>query len=125
MARYCVNCGKELNESDNVCSNCGTRVEGKKTYVNQVSESSKTNGFAVAGFVLALLSFFCCGSTSVLGLVFSIVGLVNSKKYNDNGKGLAIAGIAISCVGVLILVILNIFIYVGGYSYSNFSTYYY
>jgi Tfp pilus assembly protein PilE len=62
--------------------------------------AAKTSGMAIAGFVLA---FFC----SLLGLIFSIIGLSQVNKSNGTlgGKGLAIAGIIISSlfmvVGVL------------------------
>jgi hypothetical protein len=65
--------------------------------------SSKTNGLAIAGFVLAFIA-------SLIGLVLSIIALVQTKKTGDKGKGLAIAGIIVSSVvtalGVLLLVIL-------------------
>ena len=61
------------------------------------------NGFAVAGFVL---SFF----SGLLGLIFSIIGVNNASKYDDKGKGLAIAGIIISCIDLIIEFILIIVI---------------
>ena len=73
--------------------------------VFQASGSARgTNGFAVTGLVLGILSFvFCCcyGGIpfNVLGLVFSIIGLVqiNREPRRYGGKGLAIAGIVL-CV---------------------------
>jgi hypothetical protein len=53
-----------------------------------------TNGMAIAGFVL---SFFC----SVLGLIFSIVGLNQIKERGQGGRGLAIAGIVISVLSII------------------------
>jgi hypothetical protein len=51
-------------------------------------------GMAIAGFVL---SFF--GPFSVLGLIFSLVALSGMKRTgNEEGKGLAIAGVVISSV---------------------------
>lgn len=57
-----------------------------------------TNGMAIAGFVL---SFFC----SLLGLIFSIIGLNQTKQRNQGGRGLAIAGIIISIVSILIAIV--------------------
>lgn len=66
-----------------------------------------TNGFAVAGFVISLVStILCCGSFNWLSLVFSIIGLVNSKKMNGEGKGLSIAGIVISSVFLILTILL-------------------
>lgn len=105
MSKFCSNCGTEIVDGANACSNCGTLVN--KPQVTNVNVSNQpTNGFAIAGFVLSLVSLVCCGTTSVLGLIFSIIGLVQSKKMNGNGKGLAIAGIVISCIFVVIVVLL-------------------
>ena len=53
-----------------------------------------TNGMAIAGFVL---SFLC----SILGLIFSIIGLNQTKQRNQPGGGLAIAGIIISILSII------------------------
>jgi hypothetical protein len=50
---------------------------------------------AIAGFVLA---FFC----SILGLIFSIIGLNQAKARNQGGQGLAIAGIIISLLSIVV-----------------------
>ena len=49
-----------------------------------------TNGMAIAGFVTALI---CC---SPLGIIFSAIGLSQiNQNPNQQGKGLAIAGLII------------------------------
>lgn len=55
----------------------------------------RTNGMCIAGFVLA---FFC----SILGLIFSIIGLNQAKTRNERGQGFAIAGIVISVLGIIL-----------------------
>lgn len=111
MAKFCSNCGKEVSENDNVCGYCGKAVNGNTVVNNTIINqgNNKSDGFAVAGFVLSLVSFLCCGGTSTLGLIFSIIGLVNCNKNNKNGKGLAIAGIIISSIGLITLVLLYSF----------------
>ena len=64
-----------------------------------MEKTNKSNGYAIAGFVL---SFFF----TILGLVFSIIGLSKSKEYNGNGKGLAIAGIILSVLHLVTLILL-------------------
>lgn len=59
------------------------------------------NGFAVAGFVLSFFGGF-------FGLLFSIIGVCNATKYDDKGRGLAIAGIIISCINLIIEIIIII-----------------
>ncbi len=51
----------------------------------------KTNGLAIAGFVLSF-------PLPLIGFILSIIGLVKAKNYGGNGQGLAIAGIVISII---------------------------
>lgn len=64
------------------------------------------NGFAIAGFVC---SFF----TSIIGLIFSIIGLNQIKRQGGKGKGLATAGIIISVAKLGIYLLLIVMIIVG------------
>ena len=67
------------------------------------------NGFAIAGFVC---SFF----TSIIGLIFSIIGLNQIKRQGGKGKGLATAGIIISVAKLCIYLLLIVMIIVGLFS---------
>jgi hypothetical protein len=73
-----------------------------------VMPSSKTNGFATAGFVCGIASlpmFCCCGFPfNLLGLIFSIIALVQIKAAVEKpeGRGLAIAGLVCSAVSLLL-----------------------
>ena len=131
MAKFCRECGKELEENSKFCNNCGTKIEEEKTEetntsnentnesaasnagtnvtYNQTYVTKKSNGMAIAGFVISLVSLLCCGYSSWLGLIFSIIGLVNANKNEGEGKGLAIAGIVISSILIIIIVLLTIF----------------
>ena len=54
--------------------------------------AGKTNGMAVAGFVLSLLCW-------PLGIIFSAIGMNQTKADpSQGGRGLAIAGLVISIV---------------------------
>lgn len=84
--------------------------EPKKDYydINNYDEPEKSgsNGVAVAGFVVSLVSFFACcgcGFLWIVSLILSIVGAVKSKTVGK-GKGLAIAGIIISAIQGLFIV---------------------
>ncbi len=63
-------------------------------------------GFAIAGMVLGIVSIVCCcspfvgGVTGVLGLIFSIMVLVQKKP----GKGMAIAGAICAAIGLILVV---------------------
>ena len=131
MAKFCRECGKELEQNSKFCKNCGTKIEEEKTEeantsnentnesaasnagtnvtYNQTYVTKKSNGMAIAGFVISLVSLLCCGYSSWLGLIFSIIGLVNANKNEGEGKGLAISGIVISSILFILIVLLTIF----------------
>ncbi len=58
-----------------------------------------TNGMAIAGFVLTF--FFW-----PLGIVFSFIGLSQTKRTGQGGHGLALAGAIISCTFGAVIVLL-------------------
>jgi hypothetical protein len=73
-------------------------------YVTQIQK--KSNGMGTAGFVLALVALFF-GWIPVLGwvmwllgLIFSFIGVFRSP------KGLAIAGLVISLIDVIVIIVL-------------------
>ena len=107
MAKFCPNCGSEIKEGK-FCSNCGTTINEENPTTNvTINNQNNNNGMAIAGFTVSLVStLLCCGIFNWLGLIFSIVGLVQSKDKNGEGKGLAIAGIVISCITVIIFILL-------------------
>lgn len=56
----------------------------------------RTNGMAIAGFVCSLIVCW------PLGLVFSIIGMNQTKQDpSQGGRGLAIAGLVISIIGAV------------------------
>lgn len=67
------------------------------------------NGFAIAGFVC---SFF----TSIVGLIFSIIGLTQIKRRGGKGKDLSIAGIIISVAKLGIYLLLMVMLIIGAFS---------
>jgi len=68
-------------------------------YGSATQPASGTNGFAIAGFVLSLPGMV------PLAVIFSIIGLVKARAAHQKGKGLAIAGLVISAVWVLVVVL--------------------
>ncbi|MFD6548790.1 DUF4190 domain-containing protein [Streptomyces sp. NPDC058398] len=59
------------------------------------------NGLAIAALVLGVLCFL-----PAVGLVLGIVALVQIKKRGERGKGMAVAGMVLSSVGVVLLALL-------------------
>lgn len=87
--------------------NTGTVDGGYEHYVPEPEEGP---GFAIAGMVCGILSILCC-CVWYLGLVLSIVGLVLSiiaLRQHKPGRGMAIAGIVCSAIGLGIGLIMGI-----------------
>lgn len=147
--KFCGNCGAQLEDSAHYCTYCGTRFEGEamkftptdaqstqqhteqhteqtKSADSQIPTSRKTNGFAVAGFVLGLVSIvltwcFCFPITPILGIVFSSMALSQIAKSGDDGKGIAVAGLIISIICIILLFLF----FVAGITAGIFDNYRY
>ena len=96
--KYCWKCGAELMDEAVVCPKCGCAVAELKQSENQ---GEKKNTVAIVGFILSFLF-------AIPGLVLGIIGLVQSKKLNGEGKGFSIAAIVISAVSFVIEIVVCI-----------------
>ncbi len=78
------------------------QAQPQQIIINQQAPAPQKNGLGVAGFVLALLGLIFCWVPVlnwilwILGLIFSIIGMFKRP------KGLAIAGLVISCIGLIV-----------------------
>ncbi|GKU78166.1 DUF4190 domain-containing protein [Paenibacillus sp. L3-i20] len=74
----------------------------------------KTNGKAIAGLVLGICSLvipYIGFLPGIVGFILSILSLKEIKKSNEQGRGLAIAGLVTSIIGSLLwIVIVVIFV---------------
>ncbi|MGM9986974.1 MAG: DUF4190 domain-containing protein [Bacillaceae bacterium] len=73
--------------------------------------ATRTNNKAVIGLVLGILSILIPGIggvLSIIGIVVSIIATKEIKRTNENGRGLAVAGLICSIVGILIQVLVLI-----------------
>jgi len=74
-----------------------------------------TNPMALTGMILGLCSItfglLCCGSVmGIAGIVFSAIGLNQiSKNPEQQGKGMAIAGLITSILGLIAGIIIGVF----------------
>lgn len=88
--------------------------------------TQQTNGLAVAGMVVGIVSialFFLNWIDiliGIVGLVLSIVGLSKSRQLGGTGRGMAIAGIITSAVGIVAAAIFLIAVVVAVTSSSPF-----
>ncbi len=114
----CSICGRTLTNKYKFCPDCGASVVEEKTpdvtqVVDEVEkeneknttapETKKVQGFAIAGFVLSLVSIICGNGfativCATLGLIFSAISLAKFKPDINKGKGFSIAGLTISIV---------------------------
>lgn len=112
---YCKHCGKDIGNAA-WCPYCGakqqqtenngynTNYESQNAWGEQINMSTptpRTNVFAIVGLILAFFS-------TLLGLIFSCIGLAKSREYGS-GRGIAIAGIIISIINTIFSIIVSIF----------------
>ncbi|WP_314688733.1 DUF4190 domain-containing protein [uncultured Bifidobacterium sp.] len=78
---------------------------------------ARWNGICIAGFVLSFI-------IAPLGLVLSIIALVQIHRTGEKSRGMAIAGIAVSIVHMVLVVLLILrFIWaLGTYTSGDFSS---
>ena len=95
-------------------------MPGQMMYPGAMPVVAPTNGMAVAGMIMGILSLvlLCCTyglPFNMLGIIFSAVALKQLKTNPlQQGRGMAIAGLIMSIIGsVLFLVLLVIFGAVG------------
>ncbi|OHU61580.1 DUF4190 domain-containing protein [Mycobacteroides chelonae] len=62
-----------------------------------VESARSTNGFAITALIFGIIP--CLGG--ILGIIFGILGLNQIKRTGQNGRGLAIAGIALGSLWVI------------------------
>jgi len=108
---YCKNCGNQIDDNAYVCTHCGapTGKQQEQSFVPQPPQPQpapqKTeNTIAIVGFILA---FFM----PLIGLICSAIGLKRAKNENGDHKGLATAGLIISIiemVGIILFVVIYV-----------------
>lgn len=110
MAKFCSNCGKELQETQDVCLNCGVSVKRNSSSNNNPNAKSKIaagllgiflgafgvhnfylgyTGKAVAQLLITILSCFTLSIvSSIWGLIEGIMILTGSITTDANGNTL-------------------------------------
>ena len=106
---YCFNCGKKVNENQDVCLNCGVNLKKDKK-IDNVNDKSKItagilgiflgcfgvhnfylgyNGKAIAQLLITLLSLFLLSWVSAIwGLIEGILILTGNIKKDASGNDL-------------------------------------
>ncbi|GAA1995809.1 DUF4190 domain-containing protein [Catenulispora subtropica] len=93
---------------------------GYPPYYGPPGLARKTNGMAVAGMVLGIVSlvffwvWFAAPVVALLGIIFSAVGISQCNRMGQDGKGMAVAGLVCSLISaafwtLLIIAVLHSF----------------
>lgn len=70
--------------------------EVEVVYINE--PQTKTNGLAVASFILALCGIFTFGFSTILGFILGIVAQHQIKQSGERGEGLATTAIVLGSI---------------------------
>ncbi len=125
---FCPKCGSVVDENAPFCPNCGAALgqpqaqqqqqQQQPTVIYQQTTQQQSNIFAILGLVFAFIF-------PIVGLVLSIIGLNKAKEMNGEGHGLALAGLVVSIVEMVIVLIAVICVVaLGAAAISNIPTYY-
>ena len=93
--------------------------EDKGLGQDPVQQSTGSNIFAILGFIFAFIP-----GISIVGIVFSIIGIINAKKTGKL-KGMAIAGLILSIIFTIVWVIVYVVFLGAGAAINAFDSYYY
>lgn len=106
---FCINCGKEITDNSVFCPECG--VAQKKINIKRVPY----NTMCILGIVVSCISLLLnpYGLVGIAGTVLSVLGLIECKKKNENGKALAICGILLGISSILYV----LYVYAEYYEY--------
>ncbi|MHB1390203.1 MAG: DUF4234 domain-containing protein [Thermoleophilia bacterium] len=83
--------------------------------------ADKASGIALASTILSIVGLFCCGVSSIAGVIMGVIELGRIKKGESpaKGRGLAMAGVIIGAIVlVLWVVVLIVSIVAGGWSFQ-------
>jgi prepilin-type processing-associated H-X9-DG protein len=110
-------CGKQFQAGDEnvgrrfACTECGRELVVPKVVADPYGApllyegfEARTSGKAIASLVLGILSFFCSIFAAIPAVILGAMGLsdIGKSKGRLEGKGMAIAGIALGSVGSLL-----------------------
>ncbi|MDR2867674.1 MAG: zinc ribbon domain-containing protein [Acholeplasmatales bacterium] len=91
--KYCSNCGRPLENGSQFCADCGYRNGAEESY----TPANSLNVLSLIGFILSFLQ-------PIAGLIISIISL-KKPILNSRDKNFSIAGLVISIVGVVGMIV--------------------
>ncbi len=105
MAKFCSNCGKEIEDKATICVHCGSKV----STLEEQNEQDLIDKSAKNSLIFGIVSLLTC-SIPVLGFIMSVIGICYSTKglKSEKYKGMAIGGIILSILFLIISLIMFI-----------------
>ena len=124
--KFCTNCGTKIPQEQAAPSPAEEYVpitptapvsdygSGQEEYVpiqpvyatpitQPVQKRVKSNGWCSSGLILSIAGWFCLGILSPFGFICSLIGLFDSARKHQPGKGKAIAGLILSGIVIFSL----------------------
>jgi hypothetical protein len=99
MARFCSNCGNELNENTDVCLSCGHLVN------TNIRANNQGKALATISVIFGSLGFYpLIFIGSIVGLVTSLIG-INDTNNRYAGRSKIGLGLSIGSLGFWILML--------------------
>ncbi len=110
MIKY-ANGKSEMFKTEKAVENNNGKIIQDSQKIND--KNKKTNPFSTASLVCSILGFFPLIILGwILGLIFGVIAKIliykDPNKYNQKSKGLSTAGVIISAIGIILLVLLII-----------------
>ena len=99
----CAKCAGENAADAHYCASCGAPL----TPPGVAPAACQTSGFAIASLVLGIVALISGGLAAIPGIILGIVGVrqINRSGGRLAGRGLAVAGMWLSGVGVFLLLL--------------------
>lgn len=80
----------------------GIVKEKKHNAVTDSPAAGTTNGLAISGFIIGLVSLFIAGiPLGIVAIIFSAIALGQIPKKGQKGRGFAIAGLILGIIGIV------------------------
>lgn len=109
MAKFCSNCGKELNDGATFCSNCGKQILNTQTIKNK-TQSIKFFISAVCAIVLSIVCAITAGYLNATALTGNARKFVNSSalELRDTMQSITAYGFIVFLIVAIILFVIGI-----------------
>ena len=104
---YCINCGNQVNSTDNFCDKCGANLS---TNQNNKSKMNKSKNISLTLGIIACSLFFIPFISIPLAILAIIFGIINRKEHKLIGLVLGFISIILVTIEIIALVLFTGFI---------------